>query len=295
MVKVVDKAVNIFFLKKIFDILNKIFNLTFMYHKNTPATIQKALYWLYQQEEWSQHITDSNTAVKMYLKAHKKEEELSLFQKNLGTVCENLGVSIKSLPEKSLAEKSLAEKSLAEKSLPEKKTFSKKTQLKKEERDVSMEFETKESYIVSQKKSDSIKKPLSLTKESYSLSKKSDSVVMEKVQKQESYCESPFAVQIKKPIAPCTTKSSGQIKSSGQKGVETHLALHTTRQHSLVFNNKRELQKDMLVRKQDSSVSLDTQSLQTLADVKKEWNLKSDAEALSLLIEAGRKNLQRLL
>ena len=278
MVKVVDKAVNIFFLKKIFDIKKKIFSLTFMYHKNTPATIQKALYWLYQQEEWPQHITDSNTALKMYLKAHKKDKETSSFQKNLGTVCENLGVPIKNLAEK----KTFSESS------PQKKAFSKKTPFKTELRDHSMKLETKVVKVLDDLKIFDHSMKLK-TKESCRFAKeKSDSIAMEKTQKQESYCESPFAVQIKKPIAPCLTKSSGQ------EGVKTHLTLHATKPNKPVFNNKRELQKDMFVRKQDSFISLDTQSLQTLEDVKKEWNLKSDAEALSLLIEAGRKNLQRL-
>ena len=55
---------------------------------NSPATIQKALYWLSKQDQnWSQYIEDSNTAVKMYLKSQKRQTESSKFQKKLEKFC----------------------------------------------------------------------------------------------------------------------------------------------------------------------------------------------------------------
>ena len=55
---------------------------------NSPATIQKALYWLNKQDHnWPQHIEDSNTAVKMYLKSQKGQTEPSEFQKKLEKFC----------------------------------------------------------------------------------------------------------------------------------------------------------------------------------------------------------------
>ncbi|MBC6414788.1 MAG: hypothetical protein GDA46_00110 [Bdellovibrionales bacterium] len=49
--------------------------------QNSPATIQKALYWFNKQDKsWLEHIEDSNTIVKMYLNSQKKSEEDSKFQ-----------------------------------------------------------------------------------------------------------------------------------------------------------------------------------------------------------------------
>lgn len=68
-----------------------------MYPENSPATVQKALHWLYRQDEnWPKHIKDSNTAVKMYLKSQKTEKPSSQFQKKLSAVCEaDFAVQIK--------------------------------------------------------------------------------------------------------------------------------------------------------------------------------------------------------
>ena len=56
------------------------------FQKNySENTLKKALHWLDEQDHgWSQHIKDSNVAVQMYLKSHKKEEpEENPFQKEM--------------------------------------------------------------------------------------------------------------------------------------------------------------------------------------------------------------------
>ena len=46
--------------------------------------------------------------------------------------------------------------------------------------------------------------------------------------------------------------------------------------------------------KEKTSITLDSKNLEILKDIKKKWNLKTEEEALNLLIQAGQKNLSRL-
>ena len=51
---------------------------------HSKQTLLKALHWLDQQpDNWSEHITDSQVAVQMYLKSLKKEEGKSALAKEL--------------------------------------------------------------------------------------------------------------------------------------------------------------------------------------------------------------------
>ena len=52
--------------------------------QHSKQTLLKALHWLDQQpDNWSEHIKDSNLAVKMYLKSQNKEEKTSSLAKEL--------------------------------------------------------------------------------------------------------------------------------------------------------------------------------------------------------------------
>lgn len=68
-----------------------------MHQKNSPEVLKKAIHWLGQQDhDWSKHIQDRDTAVKMYLKSQKKETQSSSFQKDLQTfLSEETGAVLK--------------------------------------------------------------------------------------------------------------------------------------------------------------------------------------------------------
>jgi len=178
-----------------------------MYPENSPATVQKALHWLYKQDEnWSKHIKDSNTAVKMYLKSHKKVTPPSQFQKKLSAVCEaDFAVQIKNNTVKESS-----------------KTFQK------------------------------------------------------------------FSKNFNNSLSAGTPESPPQ-KDLSQK----YLRNPGVPADKLPFFSKKEApcQEDQ---QEGQDVRLDPRSLQTIEDIKKEWNLKSLEESLRLLIQAGKKSLNRL-
>ena len=65
-------------------------------HKHSQQTVVKALHWLDKQpDNWINHITDSNIAVKMYLKSQKNSRENpSAFEKELKTLLKPEKISL---------------------------------------------------------------------------------------------------------------------------------------------------------------------------------------------------------
>ena len=85
-----DKPAQIFFLKKPFLPFSERLYIMAMSlnHKYSQQTVVKALHWLDKQpDNWINHITDSNIAVKMYLKSRQKRiKNPSAFEKELNTL-----------------------------------------------------------------------------------------------------------------------------------------------------------------------------------------------------------------
>ena len=198
--------------------------------KSSPAAIQKALYWLHNQNEnWSKYIKDSNTAVKMYQKSHKKEKQISPFQKNLQSFCEsNFGAGLQKQSSSALSPP------------PNNSDNTPGISIKKERLD---SYESFKSLLIGQNPPPDLK-------------------------------------NTKLPETKLKTqKDSKNISPSGAK-LQTH-------KESPVIPAPVELFAG-------ASITIDSKNLQVLEEVKKEWNLKNNEEALNLLIQTGRRKLNRI-
>ena len=234
MVKPVDKVVRIFFFIYSLIFLTKPLALLFMYQTNSPTTIQKALKWLNKQDlNWSKHIKDNNTAVKMYLKSQQTQKAPSQFQKKLEKVCEtNFGVRLQK-PNQNLNS-----------------------------------FENQQE-LQSNLSAGILRPPLNNPADipTSSLKQKNSS-----------------------------KKTNPMISSTDweQKINETLNFKKITSKHEEILKIEKKQTTHCLNKKITHSVTLDSINLQTIEETKKAWNLKTLEEALNLLIQAGKKNLNRL-
>ena len=227
-----------------------------MYQKNhsSPAAIQKALYWLHNQNEnWSKYIKDSNTVVKMYQKSHKKESQTSQFQKNLQNFCEsNFGADLQKQSSSALSPPpnncdstfgaSLQKQSSSALSPPPNNCDNAPDiSIKKERRD---SYENFKSLLTGQ----------------------------------------ILSPDLKNTKLPEKTKLKTQKDSKNTRPNNTKLQNH--KESSVIPKSVESFA--------GTPITIDSKNLQVLEEVKKEWNLKNNEEALNLLIQAGIKKLNQL-
>ena len=292
-----------------------------MYQENSsPATIQKALYWLNKQDEnWSKHIKDSNTAVKMYLKSHKKPSQASPFQKKLEKFCEtNFGVLLQK-PHQSLSPETLSppQENLAESQLTisvKKETYNqdsyksfesfpaaqnKTTSQKKTNSDHSLLKQNKISALSSQNYTFYEDKFFTgITKEQGNSNKKNPNL------NPETYKNFKFPLVEQDPSAELKeTNPNSEQKTTLQK---TNFKTQKDTKSITLNSAKLQAHEESSAIPADSVISaavkslagihitLDSKNFQVLEEVKKEWNLKTNEEALNLLIQAGKRNLNSL-
>ena len=202
-----------------------------MYQKNSsPATIQKALYWIHNQNEnWSKYIKDSNTFVKMYQKSHKKETQISQFQKNLQSFCEsNFGVSLQKQSSSTLSPP------------PNNLDNTPDISIKEERQD---SYESFKSLLIGQNLSPDLK-------------------------------------NTKLPETKLKTQKDSKNISLNSTKLQTHKESSFIPAPVKFFAG--------------TPITIDSKNLQVIEEVKKEWNLKNNEEALNLLIQTGRRKLNRI-
>lgn len=122
-------------------------------------------------------------------------------------------------------------------------------------------------------------------------------------------CEADFAVQIKNNTVKESSKtfqklsknlnealSAGAPENPPHKNLDRDLTrdLKDLSRPEGPADNPSLFNKKESVCQEAQGLRLDPRSLQTIEDIKKEWNLKSFEESLRLLIQAGKKGLNRL-